>query len=335
MKSLVVTGPGEVLLVERKPLKLKEGSVRIRMVVSALCGSDIRNFLDPKLTPQTLGHEFSGYILEVSGRSKFHVGQRVTAFPMVSCLKCAECLGDNHRDCAHKKGVGFQIPGSFAEEIVLDSRFVIPLSDNVSYEQGALVECFSCAYRMVQEICSLKSVSKNERILILGDGPIALSNVQLLRSYSFKNITLIGKHSRRMELALSYGADKVVCVDSISELVGGKAYDLCVFSAPPGDLLGPLVSLIIDKGKIFSQVRLQSKSALLLMKDKKIELYRAFAYLMSDFYRVMELVSNKKIIMEDMITHREPLSRCAKLFNNFLDKSNRIKTLIKNDISNF
>jgi D-arabinose 1-dehydrogenase-like Zn-dependent alcohol dehydrogenase len=104
-----------------------------------LCPTRFNPLTGEKL-PVTLGHEFSGTVEEVGlGVTKFKVGDRVVLEPVISCYdhKCSSCES-GHWNCCEKGGfVGISgYGGGFAEEIVLDEKYLNTLPEGVSLEVG-------------------------------------------------------------------------------------------------------------------------------------------------------------------------------------------------------
>ena len=95
MKTLVYAAPEKVEVREMPVPEPKEGQVRIRVSYCGICGSDIGIFAGkhPRAkAPLVLGHEFIGTIDAINGGSgKFNVGDRVSAYPLLSCGHCFAC----------------------------------------------------------------------------------------------------------------------------------------------------------------------------------------------------------------------------------------------------
>ena len=334
MKALQITAPGQLSFVTLDPVPLQTGEVRIAVAAAGLCGSDLKNIKNPVIAPQTAGHEFSGVVLEVgeSMKNVLYPGDRVTAFPMVSCMDCEYCLNGEFRDCDNKRSLGFQLPGAFAEEVTIDGRFVIPLKEGISYEQGALVEPLAVGYRLAKEMVD-SLVPVNSHILLIGDGPIALSNIQSLCLFNYTNITVVGKHDNRLQLAKELGAFRVFNQEAIAEVIEKRelaTINACVFGAPADETFEQLLPFLKDGGIVFPQTRIKSQQAINYMQSHNIKLGRAFAYKFSDFSTVMDLILKKKIKTDLLVSTRVELSEFADKFPNFQKSENASKIMILN-----
>ena len=335
MEVVQIVAPGHLECATLTTRPLKPWEVRIAVAVVAICGSDLKVINDPISIPMVPGHEFSGVIVETSVEAKdtFHFGDRVTAFPMISCLKCVSCLAGKFRDCEAKLSLGFQLPGAFSEEIIVDSRFVIHLDEGISYEQGALVEHLCCGYRLAREFVQDR-IPLDAQIVIIGDGPIAMADTQMLLHFNYQNITVIGKHSVRLDLALKLGVARVFnyqeALFAIKNL-DRPIIDVCIFSAPAEDMLVKIMPLINPQGTIFPQTGIKGLDALSYLNNSSIRLGRAFAYELADFLVVMGFINNKTINTKLLVSDYVNLSELPEYISTFNKSMSASKTMIINE----
>lgn len=331
MKTIQVVSPSKLEVVESVSRSLSSFEARVQVVVAGICGSDVKNIANPVQIPQVLGHEFSGRIIEVGKEvlSGFSIGDRVTAFPMIGCLECSECKERNFRDCNFKKTLGFQIPGAFAEEVIVDSRFLVSLPGFLSFEQGALVEHLSCGYRLVKEIENHISFDPKLHILIIGDGPIALANVQFLICRGYQNISLIGKHEVRKSFAKKLGIKKVYdCRECENDSFQLEGIDICIYSAKADETLEK-TSIFLNKSALFfPQTRVVNKNIIEIIEKSSIKQARAFAYYIEDFTDVMGMIGRNEINTKSLITSRISLHEINKIIE---QKSVNNKVVIINE----
>lgn len=337
MRALELFAPRQLRLVEIPRRELQPFEIRVRVACTAVCGSDLIFWRDPAHVPQILGHELAGTVVEVGSGITFSLapGDRVTASAIVSCLHCATCAAGRGRLCQDKRIVGFQIPGAFADEVVLDGRFAVSLRPELSFEQGALIEPLGCGLSLAKRILAALRKEREANILILGDGPIALADLQMLRVCGLRNISLIGKHRRRMELAAEFGAGVVLDAKNLPELREGLAVmpppDVCVVAADADATLIQILPRLQPEALVFVQVRSASSGLLRWIVTPEIRVIGAFAYELNDLRETIDLVALQKIETGPWITDRIALSRAADEFPDLLDKAARMKTLIVPD----
>ena len=334
MKAVKIIAPDILEMTEVGSRPLRANEVRIAVAATCVCGSDLKNISNPVRLPQTPGHEFSGVIIETSdeAKSNFKISDRVTAFPMMACMKCVECQNERYRDCEYKLSLGFQLPGSFAEEIIVDSRFVVSLKQGISFEQGALVEHLCCGFRLSKEFRE-HQIPFDSHVLIIGDGPIALADIQGLKLAGYENITLLGKHPLRMDTARKLGASRVfdvLTIDATMRMNLLPLADSLVVATPSDQTIDQILPLLKPQLLIFPQTRITSPKVLRSLKENNSVFGRAFAYDLEDFREVMDLIENGKVLTELLITTHIDLLDLSKNFQNFSKKNKHIKTMIIN-----
>jgi threonine dehydrogenase-like Zn-dependent dehydrogenase len=334
MKAVQIVAPDILELTEIAPRPLRDNEVRIAVAATCVCGSDLKNISNPLQVPQTPGHEFSGVIVETYGETKsnFKICDRVTAFPMMACMKCVECQNKRYRDCEHKLSLGFQLPGSFAEEIIVDSRLVVPLAQGISFEQGALVEHLCCGFRLSKEFLG-QQIPLDSHVLIIGDGPIALADIQGLKLEGYENITLLGKHPLRMDTARKLGASRVFDVLTINATMEANLLplvDSLIVATPSDQTIDQVLPLLKPHAVIFPQTRITSPKTLQSLEENESVFGRAFAYNLEDFVAVMDLIESGKVLTELLITTHIDLLELSKNFQTFSQKKSHLKTMIIN-----
>ena len=207
-----------------------EGDVFLRVKACAVCGYDVRVYRNGhhKITlPMILGHEICGQInrdvavntlvsrQEHTAQYNIKAGSRVAVSPIIPCLNCVYCNFGLYNLCLNLKEIGSSVNGGFAElvkipEEVLKIGGLVPVPDNLNDEEGALLEPLACCLNGLYHMSPL--VRKNEQgsVAIIGDGPIGLLHLQLLKNIYNANTVVIGRISQRLSQAKSMGADATV-----------------------------------------------------------------------------------------------------------------------------
>ncbi|HGP8284753.1 TPA: 2,3-butanediol dehydrogenase [Streptococcus pneumoniae] len=180
--------------------------VKVAVKFTGICGTDLHEFLDGPIfiptdehvysgqkAPVTLGHEFSGEIIEVgSDVTRVKVGDRVAVEPI---LAKNNLVGDYNLD-PNLNFVGLAADGGFAKYCVLDGDLVHVIPDSLSYEQAALTEPAAVAVYAVRQ----SSLKAGDTAVVFGLGPIGLLIVEALRAA---------------------GASKIYAVEAIHRLTNG------------------------------------------------------------------------------------------------------------------
>ncbi|HSV31464.1 MAG TPA: scyllo-inosose 3-dehydrogenase [Atribacteraceae bacterium] len=203
--------------------------VLIKIRACGVCGSDVHmaqcdaeNYIIyPGLTgfPATLGHEFSGEVVEAGPEAKnrrtnqpFVPGEPVTAEEMLWCGHCRPCVDGFPNHCENLHELGFDVDGAFAEYLVVDAKYLWSLKElegvypgEKIFLAGSLVEPTSVAYNAVIERGG--GIRPGDNVVILGGGPIGLAACAVLKRAGAVQVILSEPSEVRREMALAVGAD--------------------------------------------------------------------------------------------------------------------------------
>jgi L-iditol 2-dehydrogenase len=106
--------------------------------------------------------------------------------PNTFCGACDYCLSGKTNICPEKKSLGINEHGGFAEEIIVPSKYVIPVPNELSNERAVLIEPLSVIVHALKKV----TITKDSTVAIIGCGTEGLLAVALA-SYLGGNITAI------------------------------------------------------------------------------------------------------------------------------------------------
>ena len=223
-RALVISRPGEIGLADRTPPAAGPGETLVRPDLVGLCGTDleiIAGEIDPAYTryPIALGHEWTGI---VEGDSSL-AGQRVVVEGVIPCWHCARCVRGETNLCENYDEIGFTRDGAAAGRIAVPSTLLHPIAAAVAAPDAVLTEPAAVVYRAL----SRAAVSPAGRVLVIGDGTIALLAVYLVRLWSPAEVVLLGRRPAQAELAATAGATRF----ETSPDAAGAGYDLVIEAA--------------------------------------------------------------------------------------------------------
>ena len=182
-----------------------EGEALIRILYSGICGSDLHIYKKGMFityTPETMGHEFVGEIVETGG-GEFEVGQLVVGDPRVPCLECTACAEHAHQRCVALGFIGEVSQGCFTEYLAMPWDKLIKLDRIEKIEYGALVEPLAVAYH----ICNEAGFGPDDNVVVFGCGPIGLLTIALAKKiFGARTVTAVGIATARHEKAGQPGA---------------------------------------------------------------------------------------------------------------------------------
>ena len=203
MKALVKAKAEEGLWLQDvdKP-EIGPDDVLIRVHNTAICGTDVHIYNWDSWAqknvpvPMVVGHEFGGVIEAVgSDVHRVSVGMRVSGEGHVVGEKSrAVRAGRFHLD-PDTKGVGVNMPGAFAEYLVIPAFNAVPLPDDVSMEQAAFLDPLGNA---VHTATAFDLVG--EDVLITGAGPIGIMAAAVARHCGARHIAVTDINPDRLAL---------------------------------------------------------------------------------------------------------------------------------------
>ncbi|MBP1040888.1 zinc-binding dehydrogenase [Vagococcus sp. BWB3-3] len=341
MKALRKTNPGynQMRYTNVVTPDLKEDEVKIRVLFTGICGSDIHNFKGEytKVTPLTLGHEFSGEIVEV-GESveRLEVGDIVsseTTFEV--CEKCPYCLKEEYNLCSQRKGLGTQIDGSFAEYVIAKASRCHKIPDNITPQVAAMLEPLACCVHAVMEKTAIQS---GETIAVFGPGPIGLLMSLVLKTYQV-TVILIGitQDKKRLQLASTLGIDQIIdsqtCdltskVASLTDNLGVDYVFEC--SGSPVALrqafqISKKQGTIIQEG-LFAKDMIPIDMSLLIHKE--IQYIGSRTQKPSSWLKSLDLLESEKIDLTPLVSAVYPLAEWEQAFQKVM-AGDDIKVLLQ------
>jgi L-gulonate 5-dehydrogenase len=212
LKAIKVIEPFKVEIVDvPKPEIKKDDDIIVKITSGGICGSDIGiwNGTNSLATyPRLIGHEFGGIVEEVGKAvTKVKVGDKVAVDPVVSCGHCYACTIGRHNVCSTLEVMGVHRDGGFAEYVKVDENNVHKF--NVDFDESllALVE----PYTIGVQINNRAQISKGDKVLIMGSGPIGICAMQVAKRNGAK-VMMSDLVKERLDKAKAMGADEVVLV---------------------------------------------------------------------------------------------------------------------------
>ncbi|KAI7846856.1 chaperonin 10-like protein [Circinella umbellata] len=187
------------------------GEVQVQVKATGICGSDVHLWkygeigIFPVTKPQLLGHESAGIVTAVAPDvTDLRVGDRVAIEAGIPCSKCNQCMSGRYHLCPtvlFKSTPPYD--GLLAKYITHPSRWLHKLPENITYEQGALLEPLSVAIAAVERV----GASFGRSLLITGCGPIGLMVLAVAKAIGVSPIIITDVQPSRLEYAEKMGAD--------------------------------------------------------------------------------------------------------------------------------
>jgi len=219
-----------------------EGQVLLKMDSVGICGSDVHYWTHGAIgdfivkAPMILGHEAAGIVAKVGSNVKhLQVGDKVAIEPGVPCRMCNFCKTGVYNLCLNMQFCATPpVHGNLSRYYVHAADFCYKLPDNMSLEEGALMEPLAVGVHA----CRRAGVNLGKRVLICGAGPIGLVNLLTAKVMGATEVIVTDIMDNRLEVAKSMGATHTYkatrektpeqMADDIEALFGGNKPDVTI-----------------------------------------------------------------------------------------------------------
>jgi threonine 3-dehydrogenase len=200
MKAIAKTKPekGAALIDLPIPAPI-DNEVLVKVECTAICGGDIHLYdwdmsvLQPDIVfPFVLGHEIAGTIVAAGDRvSKSRIGQRVAFETHPHCGECYMCRTGNKHLCLNMSNYQKYLYSCFAEYKLATDNMLYVLSDEISFEQGALYEPGGVAMYVVED----SHMNPGDVVVVYGCGSIGVMAMQIFKACGAGTVIGIGTNS--------------------------------------------------------------------------------------------------------------------------------------------
>lgn len=325
MKVLAKTQARKGIWMEEAPVpEPGPNDVRVRIVQTAICGTDIHiynwNAWSQRTVPvpMILGHEFAGIIEEIGSEVQgLGVGDRVSAEGHITCGHCRNCRAGKRHLCRNSIGVGVHRPGCFAEYLVVPAFNVFPLPDAVSDEMGAILDPFGNATHT-----TLSFDLVGEDVLITGAGPIGIMAVAIAKHVGARFVVITDQNDYRLNLAKALGATRAVNITrktidrTVKDLGMKEGFDVGLEMSGSPDAFRDLITTMNYGGRVallgLPPDEIPVDIAQIILKG--LILKGIYGREMFETWYKMITMLQSDLDISPVITHRFPASRYKEAF---------------------
>ena len=323
----------------------------LKVRASGICGSDLMEthrrqkiealrkegkFLVP-------GHELSGDVVEVGRGAREKYGYRIKdrffVTHHVNCGNCRPCRRGNPTQCKEFKDIINFEPGGMAEYVRVKGKSVetgvIKLNDEMSYDQASFIEPLGTVVEMA--MATKEKFRSDDTVLVLGSGVAGILNIQYAKYKGVEKIFATDISEFRMKKAMELGADHVFHANEYSpeklrELNNGRLADWVIICAGNISAIEQAFQSYEQGGKIihFAIPPIEG--------EHRVNWYKHCrnGYTIKPTYgaspeackQAFELIRDKKINVNAMITHNLPLEDIAEGFRLASEGKECLKVII-------
>ncbi|MHA2391547.1 MAG: zinc-dependent alcohol dehydrogenase [Promethearchaeota archaeon] len=332
MKQEVIKAPREIEFNNIPIPELQQNDVLVKMMRIGICGSDIHVYhgKHPYTTyPITQGHEVSGIIEKIGSNVKnVKPGDKVTIEPQVVCNQCYPCTHGKYHICDNLKVMGFQTTGAASEFFKVDSKKVVKLPDNMTYEQGAMIEPCAVAVHAVSRGGDLSGYN----VLVLGAGPIGNLVGQTAKALGASAVMITDLSDYRLEIAKDVAIDFTVnpskqnLSEEIEKVFGANKADLIIECVGSNETIDAAITNARKGTDIIIVGVFGDKPTVDLgfVQDRELRLTGTLMYQSDDYHKAIELVNSGKIKLEPLMTVHFPFKEYNKAYKYIDDKKDKL-----------
>ncbi|MEK0286020.1 galactitol-1-phosphate 5-dehydrogenase [Caldifermentibacillus hisashii] len=305
----------------------------IKISACGICGSDIPRVFElgtsKKIYPLTLGHEFSGTVVEVGdSKNDYLLGKTGAVFPLIPCGKCDFCITGNYAQCSDYDYLGSRSDGGFAEYCLIPSKWHLIFSNNPSTtgESLAMVEPATVAQHAIRK----SKLKAGETVVIIGAGPIGIIAARWAEIFGAQNVVLIDINDEKVLFARERGFTVINsknedCVSFVKKLTDGKGAEVVIEGTGSSDGLNNAINIVRTFGRITllgnpnkdTLIKLKNHSSLLRKEITLKGVWNSYYSNLSvnEWRYTVDMLDKERLFVSDLITHKSNLEKLPELFS--------------------
>lgn len=341
MKTVYLTEPGTMEIMEEPVPEVKEGHVLVKIEYNGICGSDVHFYKDGRVgdcvlhDKFVLGHEVSGTVVEVGkGVTNLKVNDRVALEPGVACGVCEYCKTGRYNLCSKMQFFAAPpVAGALKEYVSHPVDMCFKLPKQVSTMEGALVEPLAVGLHAA----SLGNVSLGQSVVILGAGCIGLVTLLAAKARGAANIVVVDIYDKRLEFASRMGATHTINAQEeevnnrIKEILGDGP-DV-VFETAGSPVTIAQTAFVVRRGGTIVLVGMSAESEIsynfFQVMEKEATIKCVFRY-RNLYPSAIAAIASGSINVKQIVTHEFTLEESNKAFATVVkDAKNVVKGIIK------
>ena len=295
------------------------GEVLVKVKATGLCGSDVDGFTGhhPMIRwPIVLGHEAAGLIAGCGpGVTRWKPGDPVAIEPFFTCKVCPACVRGQYNLCVDLKITGHQVPGTMAEYVIAEERFVHRKPEGMPFEEAAIAEPVSGSLHAVER-CGLRL---GDFVAVVGCGTIGSLAMQHCLNKGAE-VLVADPDAHKLDVARALGVQHAVdpsradLAKTVKELTGGIGADCVIEAVGLGETLASTTRLVRRGGTItligWSGEKSDAFDLTSLTLDE-LTVHGTLGFC-NDFPVALRLMSSGKVKIAPIISHRMPFTQAER-----------------------
>ncbi|XP_076012028.1 sorbitol dehydrogenase [Genypterus blacodes] len=343
---VVLHSQGDLRLENRPVPEPGPNDVLLQMHSVGICGSDVHFWQNGRIgdfvvkKPMILGHEAAGRVVKVGSEVKhLKVGDRVAIEPGVP-REMDDFLKNGRYNLSPSIFFCATPPddGNLCRYYKHSANFCYKLPDNVTFEEGALIEPLSVGIHA----CRRAGVALGSTVLICGAGPIGLVCLLVAKAMGASQVVITDLAAERLAMAKELGADFQVTVKredtpqnlatTVEGMLGAQPHitiectgaESSVHTAIYATRSGGVV-VLVGMGPQMTTVPLVNATI------KEVDIRGVFRYC-NTWPMAIAMLASGKVNVKPLVTHRFSLEQAVQAFET-THQGAGIKVMLKCDLN--
>lgn len=338
MRGLFFLGNRELELRELPDPTPRPNEVVLKIKASGMCGSDLKFYRPPPgeaqralgladdVPPIIGGHEPCGVVVERGSavpESAAPTDARFMNHHYSGCGLCNSCRVGWSQMCetGNITVYGVTANGAHADYIAVPATSLVPLSEELSFAEGAAVSCGTgTAYGALQRLPQVGGST----LAVFGLGPVGLS-AALLGSAMGARVVAVEVGKERRAMAHDFGAEATVDassvdpVEALKELTRGRGVDLAIDCSGSASARSAAVRsakrwgtvcFVGEGGEVTIDVSRD-------MIRKQLSIFGSWTFSTTRQAECARFVAERQISLEKIFTHRYTLDQADEAYRLF------------------
>lgn len=296
-----------------------ENEALVRVTLSGVCNTDVEIVRGYAGFQGTIGHEFVG-IVESAPNAAHLIGKRVVGEINAGCGVCDLCESGDSRHCPNRTVLGIVgRDGAHAEYLQLPAVNLLEVPDEVSDAQAVFAEPLAAAYGITERV----SITPENKVAVIGDGKLGILCAQAL-ALTGAPVTLIGKHDEKLRIAANRNVETIKLDEAAKR---ARTFDVVVEASGAESGFALALDLLIPRGTLVLKSTFQGEPRTAMWRVVVDEI-TIVGSRCGRFAPALELLKNKSVDVESMISEEFPLSNGIQAINRAQEKG-VLKVLLK------
>ena len=338
MRAAMYYSNSDVRIVDLPKPAIGVGECLVKVRASGICGSDVMEWYRKPKAPLVLGHEIAAEVAVVgAGVTQVAVGDRVFVSHHVPCEECRYCKAGHETVCDTLRSTNFD-PGGFAEFVRVPAinmaHGLYKLPTEVSDDQAVFIEPLACVARGQR----LVGLPPGGTVAVLGSGITGLLHIRLAKAMGAGRVIATDLVDYRKEAAMRSGADVVIdgredVPVQLRSANGGRPADLVITCTGAPRAIAQGLSSVDRGGRVLFFAPTEPTATIHVpfnaLWREEITMTSSYGGAPVDIRAALELLRSGKVRVDDLVTHRLPLTQAGEGFRLVASARDSVKVILR------